>query len=80
MAQDHSVLGLQLLISFLSVPAAPTLQKWCVQNCVLDLLGGALPMELLFLPTRGVLCGMCLDTIFSIISNWKWDCTGITEK
>lgn len=26
MAQDHSVLGLQLLISFLSAPPAPTLQ------------------------------------------------------
>lgn len=53
MAQDQSVLGLRLLISFLSALAAPTLQKWCVQNCVLDVSGGALPLELLFLQTRG---------------------------
>lgn len=32
MAQDHSVLGLQLLISFLSTPLCSYSPKWCVQN------------------------------------------------
>lgn len=55
MAQDHSVLGLRLLFSFLSSSASSP--KWCVQNCVLDLLGGAVPMELLFFSARDELFG-----------------------
>lgn len=45
MAKDHTVLGLQLLIS--SSSCSP---KWCVRTSVLDLLGGALLMELPFFP------------------------------
>lgn len=47
MAQDHSVLGLQLLISFPS--SSSSAPKWCVHECVLDLLGRAVPMDFYFL-------------------------------
>lgn len=61
MAQDHSVLGLQLLFSFLS--SSSNSPKWCVHDCVLDLLGRAVPMELLFfLFLQGIVYGMGLDT------------------
>lgn len=48
MAQDHSVLGLQPHVSFLSAPPPPTLQNGVyIQIVFLDLLGGAVLMELL---------------------------------
>lgn len=60
MAQDHSVLGLQLLFSFLS--SSSNSPKWCVHVYVLDLLGRAVPMELLFFFLQGIVYGMELDT------------------
>lgn len=38
MAQDHSVLGLQLLFSFLSSSSGSP--KWCVHECGVDLVIG----------------------------------------
>lgn len=76
MAQDHSVLGLQLLFSFLS--SSSNSPKWCVHDCVLDLLGRAVPMELLFFfPTRN-----CLWHGFGYVFSKQaqnWDFIGITE-
>lgn len=56
MAKDHTVLGLQLLIS--SSSCSP---KWCVRTSVLDLLGGALLMELPFF----LLIGLDMSSIMT---------------
>lgn len=78
MAQDHSVLGLQLLVSCLSSSSSSA--KWCVHECVLDLLGRAGPMELyffLFLFLRGIVCGF--GYVFSKYSP-NWDFVVMAEK
>lgn len=64
MAQDHSVLGLQLLISFLSAPAAPTLQNGVYKVVFWTFWVGRNGWSYFFLKPGAILCGICLDTIF----------------